>query len=603
MSKHSLLRYLFHFIWPIFLLMAIVPATAYSQNTSISATLNKTNFLVDEPVILTVTVVDDSAQQPRPILPRLDGLAIIDLDISTNVEINQSHFSTEVIYIYTLQPRRTGLLTIPPVWVRIDGDVFKTPPLSINVTEGSTAPADNAGQTNPTNTLTDEDFFIESEIDVLNPYINQQIIHTFRSYRTAELAQEPTYEPPNFEGFETMGLPVREYSLDRGNRTYWVKEIRTALFPQEAGKISILPERVKLEGNSIENLLDLYTDPLTVKVKPLPDHAPPDFSGAVGHYEINAWIEPRTITVYEPASLFVSVYGSGNIHALSEPAWPDLENWRAYNTFASLSVDMQDDGLMTGTSIFERLIVPDEIGEFTVPPIRMVYFDPLADEYQTIVTEPQTFKVIPQSTPAAQLPAPAAAGPTNTPMSVAANADTPDQIDPVNRIFPDSLETELGLTVPVTAGFFIILCLVIPLTAAAGAGGLWLWQRRAAQPEKVAKPVEPENEPAASSPHVHPILARAMQQYEDNYKAINQAVIMYLENKLGLIISGLTRPEVARYLHRAGIEATYVQQINTCLAQCEMGRYGPITDDDGWLLMAKVDELLFALDGWFEKNE
>jgi hypothetical protein len=51
-----------------------------------------------------------------------------------------------------------------------------------------------------------------------------------------------------------------------------------------------------------------------------------------------------------------------------------------------------------------------------------------------------------------------------------------------------------------------------------------------------------------------------------------------------------------------GLNETLVGQIEHCLTQSEMGRYGPITDDDGWALMAETDELLFELDEVFGKS-
>jgi len=593
----------FHnFIWLAVLLIMLWPQHAAGQDLPITARVDKANFFTNELVTLTVTVIDDSAQQPRPVLPRVDGLAVIDLDISTTVDIDNINgkIVTEVTYTYLLQPRRTGLLTIPPVSVRIDEEVFKTPPISINVSQGSTAtpvPENEAppNDVSPPADVQGEDFLIESEVDNLTPYVNQQIIHTFRSYQAVELSDEAQYEPPLFDKFETMGLPVREYNVEIDDRAYHVTEIRTALFPQTPGEVTIVPERLKTQGNAAEGLIDLYTDPLTVNVQPLPDNAPAGFTGAVGQYEMQAWVEPKTVIVYEPLSLFVSVSGTGNIHALPEPAWPNIENWRAYNTLSSLTADIQDDGLMAGVRTFERLIVPDHIGNFTIPPITMVYFDPATGTYQTIVTEPQPIKVV---APPGQaiLPTAVTALPTATPVSIAADIPGTQQPDLVNPSLLGSLEESMG-RIPIVGGIFVMICLLIPLAVIAGAGSFWWWQKRSspvAQETEIEIPADPQQ--------THPLLAQTMQQYEDNYKVVNQALITYLETILGMPVSGLTRPEIARYLRRTGLDEHYVQRINDCLAQSEMGRYGPVTDDGGWSLMAEADELLFELDELFKES-
>jgi hypothetical protein len=578
----------------VFLLLMLWPQNSAGQNLPITATVDKTNFLTDELVTLTVTVIDDSAQQPRPVLPRLDGLAVIDLDISTQVDIDNvnSKIVTEVIYVYLLQPRRTGLLTIPPVSVRIDEGVFKTPPISINVRQGSTGAETDTlpNEVSPPADVQGKDFLIESEVNILTPYVNQQIIHTFRSYQAVEIVEETQYEPPSFAEFETMGLPVREYNMDIGSRTYRVTETRTALFPQTSGEITIVPERLKTQGSAADDLIDLYTDPLTVNVQPLPDNAPAGFAGAVGRYEVNTWVEPKTVIVHEPMSLFVSVSGTGNIHALPEPNWPNIENWRAYNTLSSLTADIQDDGLLAGVRVFERLIIPDKIGNFMVPPITVVYFDPTAGAYQTIVTEPQPIKVVAPPGKAA-LPTAVTALPTATPVSIAANVPGTQQPDLVNPSLFDSLEEKVG-SVPLVGGIFVLICLLIPLAVFAGAGSFWFWQRRSSPATQKTEVKEILTDPQQT----HPILAQAMQHYEDNYKAVNRALVTYLETILGMPVSGLTRPEIARYLRRTGLNEHYVQRINDCLAQSETGRYGPMTDDGGWSLIAEADVLLFELD-------
>ena len=145
-----------------------------------------------------------------------------------------------------------------------------------------------------------------------------------------------------------------------------------------------------------------------------------------------------------------------------------------------------------------------------------------------------------------------------------------------------------------------MICLLVPLAAIAGAGGFWLWQRRTASVESESAP---EDDIPADPQQTHPILAQAMQKYEDNYKAVNQALIAYLETMLEMPVSGLTRPEIARYLRRTGLDERYVQRINDCLAQSETGRYGPVTDDGGWSLMAEADDLLFELDELFEERD
>lgn len=577
----------------------LLPQGVRSQESPITATVNKTILPTDELVILTVVLDDDSAQQPRPLLPRLEGLAVIDLDISTSVDIAPNgNIHTQVTYVYRLQPRRTGLLTIPPIAVKIDEQIYKTPPISINVTQGSPPAPSPENESRPEkllppSDLAGQDFFVEADVNQLTPYVSQQIIHTFRFYQALQLYREPQYEAPRFAGFETMGLPVREYNVEVDGRTYLVTEIRTALFPQNSGKIIIRSNRLMLPGNYYEEPVDMYTDPITVEVTSWPDGAPVGFNGVVGQYEIKAWVSPQIAVAHQPTTLFAAISGTGNIQTMPDPIWPELSGWRAYNTLSSLTTDTQEDGSINGTRVFEQLIVPDQVGDFTISPVRLVYFDPVAAEYRTISSEALPVQVIPQPTPAALTPTSISALPTATAESISmAPAISPSGEDEVNPAFLDLPGLNTRLTLPLLLLFVGGICVLAPVAAVAGAGGLWWWQRRQTRPPEEATK-DTLKQPNTS---VHPSLAAAMKHNNDNYKAVALALNAYLQTVLKIPVTGLTHSELVKALREYGLDEALVVRIRDCLAQSEMGRYGPVTEDAGWSLMVETDELLFELD-------
>ncbi|MFN8453881.1 MAG: BatD family protein [Anaerolineae bacterium] len=584
------------------LVLLLNPARVYGQDSPITASVNKTHYSTDELVILTVTVEDDSALQPRPILPRLDGLAVIDLDIATDVNIVNGKINTEVTYTYRLQPRRTGLLTIPPVTVKIDEEIFKAAPISIEVSQGA-PPLPSGGNTSPPVNLTPpealegQDFYIESQVDPAQPYLGQQLIYTFRFYQAIQVYRQPEFDGPLFTGFETMGLPVRQYNLDVKGRTYLITEIRTALFAQSPGRITIGPARLMFPGNIYEEPVELYTEPVTLEVKPLPAGAPPDFKGAVGQFNIESSFSPQVAVVSQPSTLFVAVSGTGNIQTLPEPVWPELSGWRLFDSLSSLTSDTNAEGQMTGTRMFERLVVADQTGEYAIPPAKFVYFDPLAGEYRTITSQPLTVKVIPAPTPE---PTPlAVATPAGTPVTaLSATTPLPDQ-QTVKPALTDSLMTQPRLSWPLLGLLGLGVCGALPLAVIAGAGGVWWWQRRrgrpqAAPPRRVVNPIRSDLRQPRQM--IHPSLAAAMRVNDDNYKTAGQALHAYLGEQLQTPLNGLTRTELARRLRARGLPDRLIERIETCLAQSEMGRYGPTPEDAGWALMAETEALLRELD-------
>ncbi|MCB0208676.1 MAG: BatD family protein, partial [Anaerolineae bacterium] len=553
----------------------------------------------DDVVVLTVTAINDSPRQPRPILPPLDGLSVIDLDIATNVSLVGGEIQTEVVYTYQLQPRRTGTLTIPPIPIKFnDDDVVETTSISFEVTQGAPpAPSPNhavlPGHIVPPADLEDQDFYVEAVVDHESPYLGQQIIYTFRLYQAIKLYRQPQLEMPIFSSFETLGMPVQEYNLDIGDRTYLVSEIRTALFAKSTGSINIGPAQLIFPGSFFEEAVELYTKPLEIEVKPLPDDAPPEFTGAVGQFDIEAWFSPQVAVINQPSTLSVAITGVGNINTLPDPIWPPLHQWRTYDSFKSQSMNMKN-GQMQGTRVYERLIVSDKIGDITIPPSRLVYFDPVAGEYRTASTKSLKVRVIPPPTPdAASATATAAAVVSAaTPVGQVGNfgVDTNNEPATIKPNFADSLESGWSVVLPMGVVLVWTLCAGIPAAVVVGAGGLWLWQKRQEQNRLEADVIKQPKET------MHSAVAQAIAASDDNYLAVSRALNSYLGQRLDTSVKGLTRTELADRLKAHGLSVMQIHKINDYLAQSEMGRYGPQTDNAGWDLLAKVDKLLFELD-------
>jgi hypothetical protein len=241
--------------------------------------------------------------------------------------------------------------------------------------------------------------------------------------------------------------------------------------------------------------------------------------------------------------------------------------------------------------VFERLVVPDQVGDFTISPATLVYFDPIAGEYRTITSAPLPVRVIPAPTPEPTV----IAAPTAAATSIAnltATTPLPSQRtrEPALVISPGAMQ---NLVWPM--GFFLLmgLCGALPLAAALGAGGVWWWQQRQRAGATTPPPKITRLEKGLKQPRqmIHPGLAAAMRVNDDNYKTINQAINGYLSTALQTPVNGLTHGTDSPP-QEAGLSERLIERGQSCLAQSEMGRYGPTTDDAGWSLMAETDALL-----------
>ncbi len=270
-------------------------------------------------------------------------------------------------------------------------------------------------------------------MDNPQPHVGEQINYIFRYYEALDSMRlpsifggQPDYEPPALTGFWAEGdIDVTSYRVSANGRIYTVTELTQVLFPTAAGEQTIDPARITITSNGLRNDAILDTEPVIVNVQPAPEGAPESFTGAVGQFDIRAELDRGQTQVDEPVTLKVTVEGMGNISTASDPVWPEIDGWRIFDADSSLSTQVEN-GLVSGSHTYERLMVPTAAGQFTVPAIEYSYFDPSLDQYVTVATDPMAITVAPGiGTPGPIMAAGAAANTADESVVL-----TADDIDP-----------------------------------------------------------------------------------------------------------------------------------------------------------------------------
>ena len=113
-------------------------------------------------------------------------------------------------------------------------------------------------------------------------------------------------------------------------------ELRTVLFPSLAGPVTIEPARITIPGGFFSSGAELQTQPVALDVKPMPPNAPPSFNGAVGQFTLSGNVDTTQSKVNEPITWEVTLSGWGNLNALPDPTWPDLPEWRSFESQATM---------------------------------------------------------------------------------------------------------------------------------------------------------------------------------------------------------------------------------------------------------------------------
>ena len=127
--------------------------------------------------------------------------------------------------------------------------------------------------------------------------------------------------------------------------------------------------------------LTLKANPVALEVKPLPPNAPPEFSGAIGAFTMEADAKPKTVQVGDPITVTANISGRGNFDRVSAPVLEDEHGWHKYPPSANFKQD--DDVGISGVKTFETVLTPNE-SKNSVPPFVFSFFDPVNEKYVTL---------------------------------------------------------------------------------------------------------------------------------------------------------------------------------------------------------------------------
>jgi hypothetical protein len=552
----------------------------------ITAQVDRTTLSIDEQFSLTVTISGDFVNIPRPDLSGLVDFAVVSSGTSTQISIINGELTSQGVFNYHLQPLREGNLVIPPIRVVIDGQTYQTEPINIEVVAGltPTLPAGPPPGGEAPSALAGQALFVEAEVDNPTPYLGQQITYVFRFYQAVDAPLftfgRPDYQPPPFTNFWGQIIVSQpHYSTSISGREYLVSEIHTALFPANPGAITIAPAKLIIPGDLFNPDMVLETEAVTIEVQSLPEGAPPDFSGAVGQFEIKADLGATEGKVDEPLTLLVEIEGVGNIEVLTEPPLPELPNWRIFDSQTSTRTEVQGD-VVYGTRRFERLIVPGQPGDYVFPSIRFSYYDPQAGEYRTLKTEPIPVTIQPGETEFL----PAVIGGVDKQLVEVVSSDI-RHIKPV----PPSLESEGGLLLshPLYWTFWVVPVLIV--------SGVWIWQNRRqrwlldtgyARSQRARRVAQK-------------ILASAGQAGVDGYAAAHRALLGYLSDKLNRPTVGLTTDDLVSLLYQHKLNPMLVKRVQATLSQIDTGRFAPIEETAVQSLIAETQKLINDLEKSF----
>ncbi|MBI5238839.1 MAG: protein BatD [Elusimicrobia bacterium] len=592
------------------LALALGAAAPAAAQLSVSAQVNRTQVGLDDQVVLAVTVSGPQASLPDPQLPALSNFSVYSSGRSQNISFVNGRVSSSVTHTFVLVPRAVGKGLIPPIAVSAQGASAQTEPIEIQVVPpagaAAAAPAGAPG-TAPARPRPAPagagapDVMVVAELDKPRAFVNEQVTLSVKFYAAVPLMGNPEYVPPKLEGFLGEDLPpLRHYDAEVKGRSYGVTEIKTALFPLQAGRLrigsavvrchvqvdpSVDPfspdffERFFSQGITAPQARTVASQPLVLEVLPLPPQGrPAGFAGAVGRFSVSAAVDKDRAKVGDAVNLSVSVQGTGNLKAMGELALPALPSWRVFEPATSVNQQKQGD-LVQGSKVIRTVLVPRVSGDLAVPAIPFTYFDPARREYVQARSAPLSVSVAPGD------PGPASSPGYGAPAAPAAPGLT--------RVNEDIAYLKSGTAAPAATRLLEAAAAAGPVHALPflflgwAAGSAFYRGRLASDPQGARF--------RAALKRARSRLHQAQRAADHRQAAglMSEALVNFLADKLAEPAAGLTMRRVAELLQsrQPGIPGPTIERIRAVWGELDSRRFAPPSAGPGGEGASVHDEL------------
>ena len=303
-------------------------------------------------------------------------------------------------YTYFLTPKKKGKTILGQAEVNINGEIYKTSPIEIEIISAVKKPNDP----NNTDNILDDNIHLVAEISKSNPYLNEGITVTYKLYfrNPISISDVQELESPSYGDFWSHLIKIGRAEINmRGsykgepyNEVIWRKAV---LYPQKTGKLILEPLTLNLSLNLPSNRKDLFgrriltqaqkmitTGKDIIRVKGLPQNNKPDnFSGAVGEFDFDVILNKNALKATESFQVKIKVKGKGNLKLFNLPTINVPNTLEVYEPEHEENIQITVSG-MEGFIEDNYTIVPEYQGKYPIPPVKFTYFNPQTALYKTL---------------------------------------------------------------------------------------------------------------------------------------------------------------------------------------------------------------------------
>ena len=300
-------------------------------------------------------------------------------------------------YTYFLSPIEKGNFKIGQASVEVDGEIYKTLILNVEVTSAVEIPVNP----NDPSYIADNNIHLVAEISKTNPYLNEPISIVYKLYWKPDLGitNPRELDAPRYVNFWSKNIdntPIAENGTYKGEAYRYAVMRKTVLYPQKTGELSIEPLVYDIAVQVPSNRRDIFGQVLSntvnktvsagkvkINVRPLPNQGRPDnFSGAVGNFDLLVNTTKKELLISEAFQLNIEIKGKGNFNLFNFPSINLPATLEVYEPERIEKLKTNFQGI-NGSLKDQYTVVPSSPGKYAIPKISFTYFDPKDTSYKT----------------------------------------------------------------------------------------------------------------------------------------------------------------------------------------------------------------------------
>jgi hypothetical protein len=449
----------------------------------------------------------------------------------------------------------------------------------------SNAQPGNQNKSQTEQVSTDGNIFIRIFADKKNVMQGEYLTVTVKLYSKLNITSIDNVEFPTFEGFFKQDIetpPIRSLERENVNGEIYGTGVlkKFILIPQKNGELKINPmtldcnvqQQVRSRGvfddffgPSVQTVpVKLKSKPVTINVKPLPANTPESFNGAVGKFTFDAKLDKKKVKTNDAITLKINISGNGNIKLIDAPKINFPPDFDTYDPKVTLNTSATNGGV-SGSKIFEYLLIPRNPGEFNISPVAFTYFDVASNQYKTLSSG--EFDITVEK-----------GAETQATSVVSGLAKEDVKFIGKDILFIKTNNFSLSKINTFFFGsiwFYLIYIVGIILFAVV----VWMRRRIIRQNANVAFVRNRMADKFASKrlkqANIH-LKANAKEQF---YEEVLKAIWGYLSDKLNISLSELSRDTARDILEKRNVDEQTVQLFIQIVDNCEYARYAPASSE------------------------